>query len=357
MPKKLEKANPINIQVIIKNIDFINTISMSVGLTIEIRASWRDFQLTYFNLIDTEGWFNDSKGVNSAMHDQLWLPIPMIEHDNAVIGNTKENKNMYVQIQPVNNPLPMDPVLPTEDLIFPGPQNDLVMIQKFKLEYLCNFHLQKFPFDDQRCDFLMKMRVPNNKSVMFVPLAEAVVYNGPSVLAEFQVNEISYKTSLENKETSFTFSVGFKRLYISHLASTYFQTFLMWFLAYLTLYIQIEDFSNRFMGMVTALLVLAALLASIADKLPQTSYFKYIDLWFTFYIINIISLIMFTIFVDAVFKQEDPLFVSQKVVNQQGGIKPESKKKRAVKYNNVAKIMFPVIVALFSILYFCLSTI
>ena len=172
----------------------------------------------------------------------------------------------------------------------------------------------------------MRIRVPNNKSVMFVPVAEAVVYNGPRVLSEFQINDISYKATLENKETSFTYSLGFNRLCIAHLTSTYFQSFLMWFLAYLTLFIKIEDFSNRFMGMVTALLVLVALLASIADKLPQTSYFKYIDLWFTFYIINIISLIMFTIFVDCVLEQEEPLFVSQKVVNQQIAIKPLSKK-------------------------------
>ena len=98
MPKNLEKANPMNIGVTIRNIDFVNTISMSVGLTIELRVSWRDFQLTYFNLIDTEGWFNDSKGINSAVYDQLWLPIPMIEHGNAVIGNTKEDKTKYVQI-------------------------------------------------------------------------------------------------------------------------------------------------------------------------------------------------------------------------------------------------------------------
>ena len=190
-PEVPKKANPMNIQVIIQNIDFVNTISMSVGLTIELRVSWRDVQLTYFNLIDTEGWFNDSKGVNSAVYNQLWLPIPMIEHGNAVIGNTKKDKNKYVHIQPVNNPLPMDPVSSTEDLIFPGLQNELVMIQKFKLEYLCDFHLRKFPFDDQRCDFLMRIRVPNNKSVMFVPVAEAVVYIGPRVLSEFQINDIS----------------------------------------------------------------------------------------------------------------------------------------------------------------------
>ena len=125
---------------------------MSVRLTNELRMSWKDFQLTYFNLV---------KSRLTCYYDRYW-----------------DKKNKHVQMQPVNDPLPIDPVLSTEDLIFPGPQNDLLMIQNFKLEYLSNNHLQKFPFD-QRCDFLMRIRVPSNKSVMFVPVAEAVTYNGP----------------------------------------------------------------------------------------------------------------------------------------------------------------------------------
>ena len=35
-PEIPKKANPMNIQVMIENIDFVNTISMSVGLTIEL---------------------------------------------------------------------------------------------------------------------------------------------------------------------------------------------------------------------------------------------------------------------------------------------------------------------------------
>ena len=35
-PEVQKKANPMNIQVIIKNIDFVNTISMYVGLTMEM---------------------------------------------------------------------------------------------------------------------------------------------------------------------------------------------------------------------------------------------------------------------------------------------------------------------------------
>ena len=119
LPQKLEMANPLNIQVKIKNIDFVNTISMSVGLTIELSVTWRDYQLTYFNLLHSEGAFNDTKGVNSHYYEKIWLPIPMIEHENAVIGNIKEDKNMYIQIQPVTKPKPLDPVLHTEDMLYP----------------------------------------------------------------------------------------------------------------------------------------------------------------------------------------------------------------------------------------------
>ena len=352
LTKKLGTSNPLNFQVIIKNIDFVNTISMTVGLTIELHVTWKDSQLTYFNLIQTEGGLNDSVGVDSDLFEKLWLPIPVIEHDNAVIGKTKEDRNKYVLLQPLNKPIPMDPELHRENLCFPGSENDLVMIQKFKLEYLCNFNLQKFPFDHQECSFLMKIRVANNMSIMFMPVADAVVYSGSKELAEFRINEISHNARLKSKETSFTYSISFQRMYISHLSSTYFQTFLMWFLAYLMLFIRIEDFSNRFMGTVTALLVLVALLSSIADKLPQTSYFKFIDIWFTFYIINIIFLIMFAIFVDSVLTQNDQL-----VMFCQSGIKPDTKRKQALRYNNYAKILFPLIVGLFSLLYFALSTI
>ena len=52
------------------------------------------------------------------------------------------------------------------------------------------------------------------------------------------------------------------------------------------------------MGAVTALLVLAALLSSIDDQLPKTAYFKFVDLWFNWFIANIFFIILIHIFVD-----------------------------------------------------------
>jgi hypothetical protein len=85
---------------------------------------------------------------------------------------------------------------------------------------------------------------------------------------------------------------------LGNMVNTYFQTFLLCLLSYLTLYINLSDFGNRFMGALTSLLVLASLLASIEENLPKTSYFKKIDVWFMSYIIFIFVIIMFHICVD-----------------------------------------------------------
>ena len=60
----------------------------------------------------------------------------------------------------------------------------------------------------------------------------------------------------------------------------------------MTLYIDIVDFSNRFMGSVTSLLVLTSLHGSMEDSLPKTAYFKDIDIWFNWFLTNIFLIIL-----------------------------------------------------------------
>merc|ERR1711997_156095 len=54
--------------------------------------------------------------------------------------------------------------------------------------------------------------------------------------------------------------------------NTFFPTFMLYVLAYSTLFIKISEFGNRIMVAVTALLVLASLLGAISNELPTTSY-------------------------------------------------------------------------------------
>ena len=144
-----------------------------------------------------------------------------------------------------------------------------------------------------------------------------------------------------------------ERLYMQAVSTTFFQSFLLWFIAYFTLYINISDFANRFMGALTSLLVLAALLSSINSSLPQTAYFRHIDIWFFCFVINIVIIIFVHIFVDIFLNRENEHPVAPTGLTSMVKIlDTKEKKKMSAVINLVAKIIIPVIIFLFLIVYF-----
>ena len=74
------------------------------------------------------------------------------------------------------------------------------------------------------------------------------------------------------------------------------ETFIVWLLTYLTLFMDIEYLSDRIMVAVTALLVLASVLDSINEDLPKTSYIKGVDFWFLWHFGSMMQIILFHIF-------------------------------------------------------------
>ena len=137
-------------------------------------------------------------------------------------------------------------------------------------------------------------------------------------------------------DSFFVFSMDFNRLFIEQLASSYFQTFMLWLLAYLTLFIPIHNLSDRFMGSVTALLVLASLLGSMDGSLPKSAEMNLIDFWFLWYITNIFSIIVFHVVME-----------KKKAYS--------TKKKEAM--NKTVSFILPCLVLSFNIVYFSLSII
>ena len=129
----------------------------------------------------------------------------------------------------------------------------------------------------------------------------------------------------------FEFSLEFERLYVDQLTSTFFQTFILWLLAYITLFIPVGNLNERFMGSVTALLVLAALLGSMEDNLPKSNQTKCIDIWFLSYIINIFFIIIFHVIIE--------------------NLNSESRRK----VNRMFSYIFPAITLVFNVGYFSVS--
>ena len=89
------------------------------------------------------------------------------------------------------------------------------------------------------------------------------------------------------------------------------------------------------MATITVLVVMAALLASLKDTLPQTSYFKFIDLWFMWHIINIFLIFAYHVILNKIVK-----WTGEKMLET---------------FNNFAKyLIFPIFIALFYVIFFFL---
>ena len=89
---------------------------------------------------------------------------------------------------------------------------------------------------------MMVIETANNHTVNFVEDTPAIVYQGPSILNEYELEAWETSANLSHTMTSFTFSITINRLYFIQLITTFFETFLLWLLAYLTLYFDMVNF-------------------------------------------------------------------------------------------------------------------
>ena len=129
-------------------------------------------------------------------------------------------------------------------------------------------------------------------------------------------------------------------------------SWLILFIAYLSFFISLENFNNRFMGSLTSLLVLCSLLNAMTNTLPKTSYFKYVDFWFLWFISNSIAMISCHVLID---------YLSRKRKCQ---VSPEKKSGfetwklstwNSSQLNKIAVIGFPIINGFFNVIYFLLQ--
>ena len=97
----------------------------------------------------------------------------------------------------------MDLYKAREDYYFPGMNNSLTMKQQFRIQYHCDFNLQKYPFDQQRCTFgLDIVQTEDQKVFLAADVAEAVSFVGAEHVGDFSIVEVTNNLTicLHNKE-------------------------------------------------------------------------------------------------------------------------------------------------------------
>ena len=345
LPKTRKGSNetmPLHIYLRIESINLIDTTEMIMELTIEISVKWSDGRLKFKNLPS-----NSESLIPTTILDEIWHPFDKIVHDNAVIGKIYNYKNdKRASVIAVSSPMPLDVKDPFEDQLFDSYETMLEMNKTFRVPYICTFSLQKFPFDTQSCNFSMHIPLERDSKLTFIKTGKGIFYEGPEIIHQFKIGEITSSVGMDGRKIWLEYNINMKRLYNNQIINTFFPTCLMWILAYSTLFINLDNFNNRFMGAVTSLLVLSSLLGSINNTLPKTSYFKYIDIWFLWYITNILLIIISHIIMDNVPNtSEDNSSSSDNIQTSQNYMG------KRTSINRISIKMFPVFTVCFNIIY------
>ena len=343
-PKGSNGTTPLIIHVSIDTIHLIDTTEMIMELTIKISIKWADGRLRLKNLPN-----NTESLIPTTTVGLLWHPFDKINHDNAMIGKIHKNENnKRASIKAATSSMPVDVEDPFEDQIFDSYENMLEMNQTFRIPYICAFYLQKFPFDTQSCDFLMHIPLERDSNLLFIKKGNGIFYDGPKIIDQFEIGKIASNVGVDGSKIWFKYNIKMRRLYNNQIINTIFPTCLLWLLAFSTLFINVENFNNRIMVSVTSLLVLSSLLGSINRGLPKTSYLKYIDLWFLWYITNIFLIIISHIIID---KIPNILRIKPTCPTDVPNLSTNSPKRKL--FNRIAIAMFPSFTICFSIIYLC----
>jgi hypothetical protein len=343
----------------VSNVDSVDTINMIVTLTIQICIKWHDGRLRFFNAIrDLDNVVDDAKA------KLMWLPLNHLIIENAILGDIVYDEHRKVQVHP-NISQPNGPQLAYENRVYNGSYNLLSSSRRMKIKYNCKFDLYNFPFDKKKCFLIFKIRQYRNINVTFVQDGP-IVYNGPDILNEFSIGRMSGDVNTTYENAVFTLAMPLSRVFNHQVLKTFIPTFILWLLAYSTIYIDIEESESRLGTTVTMMLVEATWMSLISGDLPKTAYVKLIDCWFLWHIVITFTIIIFHIFLERMRKQQnkrtkkhDVITINQKILYHPRKNSHVTENKgstnRVVLINRNAAIIFSIINCLFYGVYFYLT--
>lgn len=320
----------------IKSVEHIDLNHNKIQIVYNLEFSWIEPRLSYFNVEQTK------QSLPNSAFDELWTPFRVLHHKNAVFGTVEEDLNfetIKVQIQGPPDDLSMESIF--EDKRYAGEKGILIHRRRLNALYDCHYDLFRFPFDQQNCS--IKLNLKNNlKYTLRIRQPNiSAIFEGLRVLNEFEITGWYHFTNYSFPDMHFGFGITFAHLYQKQIINLYFQQFFLWIVSYLTIYIDINDFSNRFMGTVTALLVLSTLIDNMNTRLSARAIVRLIDIWNIWYILQIILIIVFHILLNSQLHQ----YSLKKDFGLRKAITPQL-------LNRFAKYLFPLLNIAFMLYYF-----
>ena len=214
----------------------------------------------------------------------------------------------------------------------------------------CRFNLRKFPFAIQTCS--LNFEIADFNLINFVKTKHSLPSGDiklPSikVVGEYEVIRCYSKLPADGNNISVTLYVELAPFYSYHLLNSFFTSLLILLISFSTFFYRINDFSDRIMVSLTALLVLTGFFAQANSNTVQTPYLKLLDIWYAVLIFcTFLNVVIVSVLNSLKFKMKANI-ASCSAFKMYG--EKDSVKKKILKYNYIA---FAILIVGFSIFLF-----
>jgi len=289
----------VKVSIAVKKIFKIEEVNHVFSIKFRLLMEWYDHRLSYYNL----KLQRSSNSLSEEEVKKIWIPYVVFEnseHSDA----TKSDADTEVLITREGEYTQSSDEITEERNIFLGKGNRITFQQVFTKEFECEYQLQLYPFDTQRCTINLEVREVERELVVIQP--EKITNLGSTVLTQYIITNMTLNyTDQVDMTKGIQLVVLLKRRIENALLTTYLPTILILIIVYITNFFKPFFFEAVISVNLTALLVLTTLFISVSGSLPTTAYVKMIDIWLIFaQIIPFFEVLLHT-FIDKLRTEED----------------------------------------------------
>ncbi|XP_047502382.1 uncharacterized protein LOC125047881 [Penaeus chinensis] len=351
-PPRLHPSSPVNVSVYVLMLSMraFDLTGFNFVCEIEVRFSWKDSRLTLLHL-KKDSFLN----IIHLTERMPWKPDVEFFGD-ALTTSDVNTRYSFLMGQRKKKPLPDNSAKLWEDETFEGRDNPLVMVQKLTVTTSCQFDLITFPFDTQTCKLGLVLRGLTKDYIALVPEGPGIKYIGKRKLLEYYLKEEFMAPEDVGNYSGQVIEMKFRNLSTFYVTSTYIPTFIIVVIGYIVFFFPVEDFNERIMVALTALLVEAAFFTQMSSSIPQTAYLKLVDIWFVYCITSLFLVVVTVAFINWC-KKCAPAFVLwlRKHELKSEGRLASRRTALASRLNILCRIVCPILTALFFIFYLTMA--
>ena len=130
----------------------INEISSIFQVQFFLHLTWHDSRLKFYNLKDDSGL----NAPSPSEKQQIWIPVLTFENteDKPI---TEVDKKTSITVRKLGS-FSLSNVDDMENQqFFQGKDNSMTMTRFYNIRFICNYEMQWYPFDIQRCQLKLAM--------------------------------------------------------------------------------------------------------------------------------------------------------------------------------------------------------